>query len=445
MMMPTKRCTSREQQRQQRPQQRPWEQIMLYSPPATAGIGGEGGDKRLSSSCGGWSFVQPPPPLARRRRWFWYYAGFLLYFTVTIIATVRWWCYDATKSTTTTTMMLRRPEEEEDSSASNGSTAQAHPPLTTTARPCGSDDDQQPPPPYWQDLNATYFRAQSGEDEHLLHDYVFGGLCGGSYVELGALDGVTISNSHVFNAVYKWRGVLIELAPTNYAQLVMNRRDELVPPIHAAVCDTEQTVHYIAANGKFWGTTAGIWEFMSVSFRATWWQDVRLADTVPIRCTPLRQLLQENTPHVRFYDFLSLDVEGAELQVLQSINFTATAFGVILVEADDHSRRKNLAVCLLLRRHGYVYIESWGRSDWFVHPDFDIIYDEVMTAAAAAAAAVIVESSSSAGSSSGGNNKKNELTDVTTASLPDAVGRIAMIALQQQQQQRGGGAGGGIQ
>jgi FkbM family methyltransferase len=238
----------------------------------------------------------------------------------------------------------------------------------TTAKPCPSEK------PSWKNLNATYFRSQTEEDRHLL-EHFFHGLCGGTYVELGGLDGITISNSHIFAHVYDWKGVLIELAPSNYQKLVQNRPHELVAPIQAAVCNSERIVHYIEENGKFWGTTSGIWEFMSDSFRQTWWKHVSLADTKPIRCTPLRQLFREYTPNIHWFDFLSLDVEGAERDVLESIDFTTTAFGVILVEADRHARRKNVAVRMLLERQGYVFLEDWGRSYWFVHSSFDLVYD----------------------------------------------------------------------
>jgi hypothetical protein len=315
-----------------------------------------------------------------------------------------------------------------------------HPLYTTTARPCGADK------PFWKNLNATHFRSQSGEDWHLLEYYFgFGGehmgqLCGGTYVELGALDGVTISNSHVFHTQYDWRGVLIELAPDNYERLVVNRpaETELVPPIHAAVCHDDndnaeekeqhtqhRTVHYIAQKDKFWGTTSGIWEFMPPSFRAMWWQDVQWEDLVPIRCSPLRQLFKEYTPHVHFFDFLSLDVEGAELDALRSIDYAKTAFGVILVEADGHDQRKNLAVRLFLQRHGYVFVGEWGRSYWFVHPDFDTIYYNEQ---------IVMMSTSSSSFSNSKYESDGNVAIVPAGQNAVTLGRIAAIALQQQHQ-----------
>ena len=61
-------------------------------------------------------------------------------------------------------------------------------------------------------------QSQSEEDEYLL-DW-FNGLCGGSYIEMGALDGKQYSNSYVFNKAFRWKGVLIEANPKSFASLL---------------------------------------------------------------------------------------------------------------------------------------------------------------------------------------------------------------------------------
>ena len=72
---------------------------------------------------------------------------------------------------------------------------------------------------------ASVCKSQSQEDEHLLS--FFGGFCGGTYVKLGALDGITFSNTYAFNKALGWKGVLIELSPTTFARLRANRPNEL--------------------------------------------------------------------------------------------------------------------------------------------------------------------------------------------------------------------------
>jgi hypothetical protein len=51
-----------------------------------------------------------------------------------------------------------------------------------------------------------------------------------------------------------------------------------------------------------------------------------------VPCHPFGKLLKDHVPEHTFFDFWSLDVEGAEFEVLSSVDFTEVAFGVILIE-----------------------------------------------------------------------------------------------------------------
>ncbi len=52
---------------------------------------------------------------------------------------------------------------------------------------------------------------------------------------MGALDGLTVSNTWAFEHALGWRGVHIEASPPSYDKLVVNRPGQL--NIHVAVCD----------------------------------------------------------------------------------------------------------------------------------------------------------------------------------------------------------------
>ena len=55
-----------------------------------------------------------------------------------------------------------------------------------------------------------------------------------------------------------------------------------------------------------------------------------------------------------------LQVEGAELTVLQTIDFAAVTFGVLMVEQDGKNPTKDEGVRQLLRAKGYSYVTSTG-------------------------------------------------------------------------------------
>ena len=213
-------------------------------------------------------------------------------------------------------------------------------------------------------------KSQIQEDVKLLE--YFNGLCGGSYIEMGALDGVRYSNSHVFNKALGWKGLLVELSPLNYKELVKNRRNEIAV-VHAAVCANHQTVHYVAGD-EINRAVGGIWEFAAPSFRKNWWKDVTV-DTLPaIECSPLQDIISKHVAKEAYFDFFSLDIEGAELMALESIDFTKVGFGIILVEADDHNHLKNMALRTYLEDRGYKFLEEFERSYWFYNARFGEIY-----------------------------------------------------------------------
>jgi len=220
---------------------------------------------------------------------------------------------------------------------------------------------------------APEFHSTQEEDETLLQ--YFNGICNGTYIEMGALDGVRSSNTFVFNKVFDWRGVLVELSPTTYKKLIKNRPNEIAT-VNAAVCAKERTVHWYQSKV---GPLCGIWEFTTQSYRTRWWKDATFEDTVPVKCSPLQDILDKHAPYTSFFDVFSLDVEGAEYEALQSLDFEKVAFGMIVVENDNNNPRKDLAVRGLLKANGYFMLQRLGNNDIMVNNDFGEIYKDLIS------------------------------------------------------------------
>jgi len=202
--------------------------------------------------------------------------------------------------------------------------------------------------------------GQDAEDQYAF-DHFFNGVRGGSYLELGAHNGVHLSNTKSLHDFYGWRGVLIEANPVDYALLAESRPYDLT--VHAAICASHGTVHYVSN-----GVVGGIWELMPQSFRERWHPNVDPTKLPLVPCLPLKDVLAvHNVTHINFF---SLDVEGAELSVLESMDFGRISFDVIVIEADEHSEAKNTGVRNFLAGKGYKLHERVLRNDWFVRTGF---------------------------------------------------------------------------
>ena len=161
--------------------------------------------------------------------------------------------------------------------------------------------------------------------------------------------------------------------------MVENRKNEIAV-VHAAVCANHDTVHYVAGGDEINSACGGIWEFAPPSFRDLWWKDVTLASLPAIECSPLKDIISKHVAEEAYFDFFSLDIEGAELMALQSLDFSKVSFGIILVEADEHSQLKNLALCTFMENRGYLFLEEYERSSWFYNRNFGEIYGDVLHA-----------------------------------------------------------------
>ncbi len=193
----------------------------------------------------------------------------------------------------------------------------------------------------------------------------------GTYLEMGALDGVLYSNTLHLQRAHGWRGMLIEAAPDMYGKMVTARPHDI--GLNAAICDHHRWVHFSpggdgGAGGIGGPAIAGIYEFMNDAFREQWHSHVDLATLQVVPCLPLSLILKKF--QVSEIDFWSLDVEGAELQVLQTFDFDAVRINVVCIEADGHDSERDAEVIALMQSKGYIYQESLLRNAWFTHHTF---------------------------------------------------------------------------
>ena len=185
----------------------------------------------------------------------------------------------------------------------------------------------------------------------------------GFFVELGANDGVSQSNSLYFELNRNWRGVLIEPAPHNFllckeqrstrnsifcnACVSFDYRDKYVDIKYANLMsisenlelDLEDKDAHMQSSKKFLSSTEDVFVFGA------------LAQTL----TSI--LKKSNAP--KEIDFLSLDVEGAELEVLKGIDFDEFSFKFMLIEVRDIKRMENF-----LNQYGYILEKQFSYHDY---------------------------------------------------------------------------------
>lgn len=156
------------------------------------------------------------------------------------------------------------------------------------------------------------------------------GRDGGFFVEAGAFDGYTQSNTYHLEQFRGWRGMLVEPMPELAAQARRNRPQATV--IQCALVGSDYPEQSIEMEfGGLTSTISGIhdrdWTAAGLTLG---WHDFR-SERVPAR--RLSELLDElGGPEV---DLLSLDVEGYEAEALSGLELGRHAPAWILVEMHD--------------------------------------------------------------------------------------------------------------
>ena len=172
----------------------------------------------------------------------------------------------------------------------------------------------------------------------------------GTFVEIGANDGITGSNTLVFERCLGWSGVLIEANPANFHKLVAAGRNRS-RAVHAAVCAADDPYGYVNITERGDYLSGDVMQLSQYSVSKFPWLTKRGASMVQVPCKPLSKVLHLNNFSKRV-DFLSLDVEGSEERVLQTIN--PARFNVVLVELDHHNAVKDQRVRELLYKAGMI-------------------------------------------------------------------------------------------
>ena len=158
-----------------------------------------------------------------------------------------------------------------------------------------------------------------------------GGLPG-TFVEIGANDGRTSSNTLALERCFGWHGLLIEGNTANFKLLQRSGRSSAM--VHSAICaapsDGRQPYVEFTASG---GLVAGQVDAFSDTYTRQWGKHNRPNVTVRVACKPMSTIMHDvGLPAATFF---SLDVEGAEEIVLKTVN--ASSFSLLLVEWDAHN------------------------------------------------------------------------------------------------------------
>lgn len=198
--------------------------------------------------------------------------------------------------------------------------------------------------------------SQIGQDLFVLH--VLNEKRGGYFVEFGATDGVSLSNTCLLERQFGWKGICAEPSRRWHPELRVNR---------ACAIDTRCVWSSSGESLGFSEYEDGEYSKLS-SFAGTDGHAAhrKLARHYDVETVTLTDLLASHGAPTDI-DYLSIDTEGSELEILAAHDFDRYRFRVITVEHNGlRERRRKIARLLLMQgyRRCMPALSLWD--DWYV-------------------------------------------------------------------------------
>jgi FkbM family methyltransferase len=170
------------------------------------------------------------------------------------------------------------------------------------------------------------YYSQIGQDKYYIEE-----ICKykrkGRFLDVGANDGMTESNTYSLEHHLGWTGVCIESNPCMVPLCIQNRPQSQV--IEATVWSSSSILEfeYPGPNGIGKSKLARIANIdYNKDYFVEEFQERKVYET---QSTTIDELLG---PGNHEFDFMSLDIEGAELEALKGIDWVRTSIGFMTVE-----------------------------------------------------------------------------------------------------------------
>jgi len=179
----------------------------------------------------------------------------------------------------------------------------------------------------------------------------------GYFVEFGACDGMLGSNSYFLEKTQGWKGVLSEPIPYWYNQIRESRSADAYP--FAIAGFTQEKAEFVEPTSRGLSTLRGYENSdRHSSLRAD--GKIYVVETIT-----LRELLRlANSP--RHIDYLSVDTEGSELDILMNFPFHEFTFSFVSIEHNHSENRKALKEFMNSKGYREILPEFSGGEWWFV-------------------------------------------------------------------------------
>lgn len=198
-------------------------------------------------------------------------------------------------------------------------------------------------------------QSQLRQDIFVLSETMF--RKNGYFVEVGGADGIKLSNTYLLETEFSWKGILAELA-TVWDKLKENRPNASIETL----CVWKDSNSKIVFNETKIPELSTINLFSSKDSHKYSLHKGKLYEVQTISLSDL--LIKHKAP--KYIEYLSIDVEGSEYEILNAFDFDQCDVRIITVEHNYSAQREKIFTLLTSKgyKRKYENLSYWD--DWYV-------------------------------------------------------------------------------
>jgi len=187
------------------------------------------------------------------------------------------------------------------------------------------------------------------------------------FIDIGANDGETWSNTLFLEKSLNWKGICIEPHPTMFKKLITTR---CVECINVAVSDKEGIADFLCIEGSWEANMlSGLVDKYGQQHKERVDKEyVRfggVSTNIQVPTIPLQSIL--DVRNISKVDYLSIDTEGAELSILQSLDFSKVDITLISVETNYGGDEFDK----ILNSYGYNFVTKVACDSFYTKKIYD--------------------------------------------------------------------------
>ena len=181
---------------------------------------------------------------------------------------------------------------------------------------------------------------------------------GGYFVEFGATNGIDLSNTYMLETEFSWTGIRAEPANVCKRKLHENRPNAFIETL----CVWKDSNSLLTFNETEYPEISTLDVFSGSDFHINTRQAGKKYEVQTISLNDLLRKYQAP----KNIDYLSIDTEGSEYEILNAFDFSEYSIGIITVEHNNTAKREMIFALLTSQGYKRKYENISKFDDWYV-------------------------------------------------------------------------------